>query len=230
MLPVAILAGGLATRLRPATDAIPKALIPINGEPFIAHQLRLLSCSGILRAVLCIGYRGEQIEDYVGDGSRFGVQVSYSHDGPRLLGTAGAIRSAVPLLGQQFFVLYGDSYLPCDYNAIARSFHASDKLALMTIFRNDGRWDQSNVEFSGGQIMKYDKNHRTLGMHHIDYGLAALSGAVFDNVPSDHPCDLSSVYRDLVDRGQLAAYEVPQRFYEVGSLDGIRELAEYLSQ
>ncbi len=228
MLPVAILAGGLATRLRPATDTIPKALIPINREPFVAHQLRLLSGSGIRRVVLCVGYLGEQIEDYVGDGSRFGIQVSYSVDAPRLLGTAGAIRNALPFLGQQFFVLYGDSYLPCDYDAIGQSFRASGKLGLMTIFGNDGRWDRSNVEFSCGRIVKYDKAHQNPAMRHIDYGLAALSSVVFDNVPGDRPCDLSSVYRDLVERGQLAAYEVRQRFYEVGSLDGIRELSEYL--
>lgn len=229
MLPVAILAGGLATRLRPATDTIPKALIPIHGEPFIAHQLRLLNRSGIRRAVLCVGYRGEQIEEYVADGAQFGLQVSYSPDGPRLLGTAGAIRNALPLLGDQFFVLYGDSYLPCDYKAIAQSFRASGKLALMTVFRNDGRWDQSNVEFCDGRIVKYEKGRKNSAMRHIDYGLAAASRIVFDNISADHPCDLSSVYRDLVDREQLAAYEVPQRFYEVGSLDGIRELSEYLS-
>jgi NDP-sugar pyrophosphorylase family protein len=228
MLPVAILAGGLATRLRPATDSIPKALIPINEEPFVAHQLRLLSRSGIRRVVLCVGYLGEQIENYVGDGTRFGMQVSYSVDGPRLLGTAGAIRNALPLLGEQFFVLYGDSYLPCDYAAIGQSFRASDKLGLMTIFRNDGRWDRSNVELSHGRIVKYDKADQTSAMRHIDYGLAALSSVVFDKVTGERSYDLSSVYGDLVNRGQLAAYEVDQRFYEVGSLDGIRELSEYL--
>ena len=230
MLPVAILAGGLATRLRPATDTIPKALIPINNEPFVAHQLRLLKRSGIGRIVLCVGYRSEQIQEYVGDGSQFGMEVSYSFDGSRLLGTAGAIRNALPLLGDQFFVLYGDSYLPCDYPAIERGFHESGKLALMTILRNDGRWDQSNVEFSDGRIVKYDKTHRSSEMRYIDYGLGALSRVVFDNVPFDQPWDLSTVYRDLVDRGQLAAYEVPERFYEVGSPGGIQELSEYLSQ
>jgi NDP-sugar pyrophosphorylase family protein len=230
MLPVAILAGGLATRLRPATETIPKALIPINGEPFVAHQLRLLRRSGILRVVLCVGYRGEQIEDYVGDGAQFGMQVSYSLDGPRLLGTAGAIRNALPLLDEQFLVLYGDSYLPCDYTAIEQSFRACGKPALMAVFRNDGRWDQSNVEFSDGRILRYDKTDRGPAMRHIDYGVAALSCAVFDKTAADQPSDLSSLYRDLADREQLAAYEVSQRFYEIGSIAGIRELAEYLSQ
>src|ERR1700680_2157820 len=122
MLPVAILAGGLATRLRPLTEALPKALVEINGEPFLAHQLRLLSRSGIDRVVLCAAYRGEQIREYAGDGRAFGLRVEYSFDGPQQLGTAGAIRRALPLLGDKFFVLYGDSYLPCDYAAIERTF------------------------------------------------------------------------------------------------------------
>jgi N-acetyl-alpha-D-muramate 1-phosphate uridylyltransferase len=230
MLPVAILAGGLATRLRPVTDTIPKALIDVNGEPFVAHQLRLLSRNGVRRVVLCVGYLGEQIEEYVGNGSQFEIQVSYSRDGERLLGTAGAIRNAIPLLGDRFFVLYGDSYLPCDYNAIELSFLASGKLALMTVHGNDGKWDQSNVEFSAGRILRYDKTNRSPAMRHIDYGLAAVTRIVFEGVPPDRPSDLASLYRDLVDREQMAAYEVSERFYEVGSTEGIRELAAYLSR
>src|SRR5271165_5405998 len=122
MLPVAILCGGLATRLRPMTETIPKALIELNGEPFIAHQLRLLSSRGIKRAVLCVGYRGEMIEEFVGDGAPFGLHAEVLFDGPTLLGTAGAVRRALPLLGENFFVLYGDSYLPCDYSAVASAF------------------------------------------------------------------------------------------------------------
>jgi N-acetyl-alpha-D-muramate 1-phosphate uridylyltransferase len=137
MLPVAILAGGLATRLRPGTERIPKALIEINGEPFVAHQLRLLSRNRIDRAVLCLGYRGDQIQEYVGDGAGFGLRLEYSYDGPQLLGTAGALRKALPLLGEAFFVLYGDSYLPCDYGSVQEAFLESGKLGLMTIFRNE---------------------------------------------------------------------------------------------
>src|SRR5579872_5855079 len=138
MLPVAILAGGLATRLRPLTDKIPKALVDVNGEPFIAHQLRLLASRGIPRVVLCLGYRGEMVRDFVGDGWEFGLQVNYSFDGPELRGTAGAIHQALPLLGDSFFVLYGDSYLPCDYAAVEQAFLTSGKTALMTVFCNEG--------------------------------------------------------------------------------------------
>jgi NDP-sugar pyrophosphorylase family protein len=230
MLPVAILAGGLATRLRPATDIIPKALIEIRGEPFISHQLRLLSARGIRRVVLCIGYLGGQIQEYVGDGGRFGIEVSYSEDGPKLMGTAGAIRPALPLLGEHFFVLYGDSYLPCDYGRVERAFHEAGKPALMTVYRNDGQWDQSNVELADGRIVKYSKTDRNPAMRHIDYGLAVLSRKVFDAVPENQQYDLAAVYGELVGREQLAAYEVDSRFYEIGSVDGIRELAAYLTK
>lgn len=228
MLPVAILAGGLATRLRPITETIPKALVDLNGEPFLAHQLRLLSRSGITSVVLCVGYRGEDIESYAGGGERFGVRIDYSFDGSQLLGTAGAIAKALPMLGEAFFVLYGDSYLPCDYHAVEEAFLSSGKLGLMTVFPNEGRWDSSNVEFIKGRIVTYDKAHRTPGMRHIDYGLGAFRSTAFEHVPPGQPYDLAVLYQSLLLRDELAAFETHQRFYEIGSLEGIRELAEHL--
>jgi len=230
MLPVAILAGGLATRLRPLTETIPKALVEVGGEPFLGHQLRLLRRSGLERAVICAGYRGEQIREYAGDGSAWGMRVDYSFDGPKLLGTAGAIRRALPLLGDGFFVLYGDSYLPCDYRAIEQAFRDSGKSGLMAVYRNEGRWDTSNVKYSQGRILAYDKANRTPAMRHIDYGLGVFRREPFDALPEDQPADLAAVYQELLRRGELAAFEAPTRFYEIGSLDGIRELEEFLSQ
>lgn len=230
MLPVAILAGGLATRLRPSTETIPKALIEINGEPFLAHQLRLLRQNGITRAVLCVGYRGGQIQEFAGDGDRFGLHLDYAFDGPQLLGTGGAVRRALPLLGEAFFVLYGDSYLPCDYLAVERKFLSSGKPALMTVYRNEGRWDKSNVEFSGDRILIYDKLQRTPRMEHIDYGLGVLRSTAFDALAEDQPADIAGVYQDLLRRGELAAYEVRERFYEIGSFEGIRELEEFITR
>src|SRR6267154_1172045 len=168
--PVAILAGGLATRLKPVTEKIPKALIGVAGQPFLAHQLRLLRSAGFRKLVLCVGYRGEMIEGEFGDGKGYGVALSYSFDGPELLGTGGAIKKALPLLGERFFVLYGDSYLPIDYAAPARAFVASDKLGLMTVFKNEGRWDTSNVWFQDGVIKNYDKKRIISEMKYIDYG------------------------------------------------------------
>lgn len=229
MINVAILAGGLGTRLAPITQREPKALIEINGEPFVAHQLRLLRSRGIVRVVFCIGYLGEMIQNFVGDGSRFNLEVSYAFDGRKLRGTAGAIRHALPLLGEEFFVLYGDSYLPCDYGAVASAFLRSGKLGLMTVYPNEGKWDLSNVEMAGGDIVKYDKRNRTPSMRHIDYGLGAFRRAAFAGIDADGFCDLAELYRDLLLRGELAACEMDCRFYEIGSLSGIEELSALLS-
>jgi NDP-sugar pyrophosphorylase family protein len=222
--PVAILAGGLATRLRPVTEKIPKVLIAVAGQPFLAHQLRLLQGAGIRKVVLCVGYRGEMIEEEFGDGSSRGVELTYSFDGPELLGTGGALKKALPLLGDHFFVLYGDSYLPIDYAAPARAFAASRKLGLMTVFRNEGRWDTSNVWFEDGVIKSYDKKRVTSEMKYIDYGLGLLRSDALQPWPNDRPFDLADVYGDLIERNELAGFEVDRRFYEVGSPEGIAEL------
>lgn len=227
MLPAAILAGGLATRLRPLTEVIPKSLIEIAGEPFLAHQLRLLRGRGIDQVVLCIGHLGEQVQAFAGDGRAFGIHVRYSSDGPAPLGTAGALRQALPLLGDAFFVIYGDSYLTCDYAAAERAFLDSGKSGLMTVYRNQGRWDTSNVEFTAGRILRYDKVARTPAMRHIDYGLGIFRREVFERLPAGRH-DLADVYRDLLARGELAAIEVPERFYEIGSVAGIEELSAKL--
>jgi NDP-sugar pyrophosphorylase family protein len=228
--PLAILAGGLATRLRPLTEKIPKALIDINGEPFIAHQLRLLAAGGIREVVLCTGYLGHMIEECVGDGAAFGLHVRYSPDGPKLLGTAGCLKQAAPLLGETFFVLYGDSYLPCDYRAVAETFERSGQQALMTVYRNEGLFDTSNIEYADGQIVRYDKKNRTPAMRHIDYGLGVLRREALDIVPAGEPFDLAALYQAVLARGGLAAFEVPERFYEIGSPAGIDDLRQYLNE
>lgn len=225
-LPVAILAGGLAVRLRPLTEDRPKALVEVAGEPFIAHQLRLLQGEGIRDVVVCAGYLGEMIEQLVRDGRAFGLNVRYSYDWPDLLGTAGALKKALPLLGEAFFVLYGDSLLPCRYAPVQEAFQTSGKLGLMTVFHNAGQWDTSNVELAEGRIAAYDKVNRTPAMRHIDYGLGVLSDQAIEDIET--PCDLVSVYQRLLANDQLVAYEVHERFYEVGSFAGIEETAHYL--
>ncbi len=227
--PVAILAGGLATRLQPLTATVPKALVDVNGEPFIAHQLRLLQSHGIERVVVCAGHLGEMTQGYVGNGARFNLRVEFSFDGPRLLGTAGAIKKALPLLGEFFFVLYGDTYLLCDYREVQRAFIKTCKLGLMTVFQNENRWDRSNVELAGGRILAYDKTRQTPRMRHLDYGLGVFSRRAFDDVPGDAPHDLATLYQSLLARGELAACEVRHRFYEVGSLEGLEETRRYLA-
>lgn len=229
-IPVAILAGGLATRLRPITEKIPKVLVPIAGKPFLAHQLELLRQQGITRVVLCLGYLGEMVQREFGDGSAHGVQLDYSFDGPVLLGTGGALKRALPKLGEQFFVLYGDSYLPIPFAPIADFFERSGKLGLMTVYRNEGKYDTSNVVFGDGEIKVYDKKQRLPEMHHIDYGLSLFRREVFEHYPADKPFDLAEVMRDLVARKQLAGYEVKERFYEIGSHAGLEELNALLAK
>ena len=223
-LPVALLAGGMATRLQPITEKIPKLLVEVAGEPFFSHQLRLLKKSGLTKIVLCLGYLGEMIIKQYGDGSKWGVSIEYAFDGPKLLGTGGALIAALPKLGDAFYVLYGDSYLPVDYRAVGDFFLRSGKLGLMTVYENHGRYDTSNVEFTGGEIKTYDKKHRAPAMRHIDYGLGVFRAAAFDGFARDTVVDLAAVQTQLCQRRQLAGYEMRQRFYEIGSHEGLNEL------
>ena len=227
-LSVAILAGGLATRLRPITETIPKGLVPILGRPFLAHQIELLKKHGIHHLVLCVGHLGEMIETELGDGSDWGVEIEYSYDGPVLLGTAGALRQALPMLGPEFFVLYGDSYLEIDYQAVAAVYRASIKKGLMTVYDNQGKWDTSNVEFIEGELRNYSKKERTPRMHHIDYGLSILRAEVLQRLTTNEPSDLADVYSDMVAMREMIGYEVFTRFFEVGSKNGISELEQHL--
>lgn len=229
-IPVAILAGGLATRLRPITEKIPKSLVVVAGKPFLAHQLELLSSCGIRRVVLCVGHLGEMIQRNFGDGSAFGMRLDYSFDGPKMLGTGGAVKRALPWLGDEFFVLYGDSYLPVEYHPIAEFFHRSGKLGCMTVYRNEGRYDTSNVVFRNGEIVVYDKKNRVPEMQHIDYGLSLFKAAVFNSYAPGQPFDLAEVMGRLVHEKQLAGYEVHERFYEMGSPAGLAELEKLLQK
>jgi NDP-sugar pyrophosphorylase family protein len=228
-LPVAILAGGLATRLKPITERVPKLLVDVAGEPFFSHQIRLLKGASLTHVVLCVGHLGERIVERYGDGSRDGMRLEYSFDGPTLLGTGGALMRALPLLGDAFYVLYGDSYLPVDYRAVGEHFLRSGRLGLMTVYENRGLYDTSNVWFEGGEIRAYDKKRRMGEMRHIDYGLGVFRASAFDGFPRDRPVDLAEVQQSLLAAGQLAAFEVRERFYEIGSPEGLRELKGILA-
>ncbi len=231
MPPVAILAGGLATRLGAVTKTIPKALLDIAGKPFITYQLKLLRDAGVTKVVMCIAHLADQIEAVLGDGSAFGLSVEYSHDkrGPNgeLLGTGGALRNALPLLGDEFLVMYGDSYLVCDYAGITEAWRASKKLGLMTVYKNDGQYDASNVEMSGGRLVRYDKSN-VAGLTHIDWGLGAFRAEAFAGYP-DGKLDLVRIYQDLLAKDQLFGYEVTERFYEIGSHAGLEDTRRLLS-
>jgi NDP-sugar pyrophosphorylase family protein len=227
-VPAAVLAGGLATRLRPITEKIPKAMVEVAGRPFIDHQLALLRRNGVRRVVLCLGHLGEQVERHLGGGAALGLEVRYSHDGERLLGTGGALLRAAPLLGPAFWVLYGDSYMDIDYPAVLRHFWAGDHDGLMTVLHNENRWDRSNVIFRNGRLLCYDKRSPRPEMTHVDYGVSLLRATALARLPADQPCDLADLYTALVAEGRMAGHEVTQRFYEIGSPRGLRETQEYL--
>ena len=229
-LPVAILAGGTAIRLRPLTERIPKALVDVAGKPFVEHQLDLLKRHGFKRVVFCVGFLGEQVKSTLGDGKRWGMDLHYVFDGETLLGTGGALRKALPLLGNKFLVLYGDTYLDCDYAAVEVAFLDSEKKGLMTVLQNNNRWDRSNLRFSDGRIIQYDKRHPNPEMQHIDYGLGALQSKVFDVYPVGAVIDLAVIYQDLLAQNALAGFEVTQRFYEIGTPEGLEETRRYLKE
>ena len=229
LYPVVILAGGIATRLRPITEKIPKALVEVGGKPFIVHQLNLLKSHGIRSVIISAWYKGEMIHEFIGDGNRFGMEVQYAFDGKNPLGTGGAIRKALPYITSPFFVLYGDSYLPCDYADIQTHFDQHSQPALMTVYRNKGKWDTSNVEMQNEQILCYDKKNRNVRMEFIDYGLGLFNPEVFASMPENQPIDLANIYQKLVVGHNLLAYEVKQRFYEIGSFEGLRELDKLLT-
>ena len=227
-IPAALLAGGLATRLGPITQTVPKALVGLAGKPFIDHQLALLHRNGIRRVVMCLGHLGDQVERHVGDGSRFGMNVRYSHDGDKLLGTGGALRRARDLLADVFWVMYGDSYMDIDYRAALADFARRDVAGMMLVLRNDNRWDRSNVVFREGQLLRYDKRRPTPEMEYIDYGVAILRREVLDRIPEDRSYDLADLYSQLVAEKRMAGHEVTNRFYEIGTPASLEEARRYL--
>ena len=224
--PVCILAGGVGSRLGDLVAETPKPLLDVAGEPFLLHQLRLLSRHGATDVVLCVGYLGERIEQVVG-AHRFGITIRYSYDGPDLAGTLGAVRRASDLLGERFLVLYGDSYLRVDYAAATAFWESSGRIGLMVVYRNDGQFDSSNADYADGLIRAYDKANPVDTMHWIDYGLGGLSSRALSAVPDSEP-DLAELYRELARRGELCGYEAHHRFYEIGRPQSLAEFDEFL--
>jgi len=233
---VAILCGGLATRLRPISEKIPKSMIEINGKPFMEYQLTLLKRSGLTNVVLCVGYLGEKIEQYFGDGSKFEVNIQYSYDGDRLLGTGGALKKALSKLSDIFLVMYGDSYLDLDYgpiiNFFEKEYNKGEKkpLGLMTVYRNNNQYDRSNIVFKDGKIILYDKNANRDDMNYIDWGLSILTKEVFKFFKDKEKFSLEEIFKYLIKEDSLLSYEVYKRFYEIGSLNGLKEIEEVLKR
>jgi len=225
-----ILAGGLATRLRPVTERIPKSLIQIHGKPFLRYQLDRLRDEGITDIVLCVGYLGDQIVAYFGDGHKYGVNINYSYDGDHLLGTGGALKKAEEHLCEEFFLTYGDSYLVIDYKAVMSWFKQFDKQGLMVVYKNYDQYDRSNVSIEGNLVKSYSKTNKTKDMIYIDYGASIFRREVLNLIPEGEIHPLEELFRQLIERQQLLAYEIKERFYQIGSIDGIEEFKQYISR
>ena len=223
-----ILAGGLATRLRPITERVPKSLIPIYGRPFLEYQLDFLKAGGVQDVVLCIGYMGDQIKQNIGNGSNFGVSVRYSYDGEQLLGTGGALKKAEGILDEKFFVIYGDSYLFIDFISVMSYFDKFKNPGLMTIYKNDNLYDRSNVVLENNMVKLYNKDKTIPGMVYIDYGASLLRRGILDSVPREEFYSLETIFNRLIKKKQLLAYEIRQRFFQIGSPEGLKEFEQYV--
>ena len=230
MIPIIILAGGLATRLRPITETIPKSLVEINGRPFVLHQIDLLIESGITKLHFCLGYLGEKIKTIVSEyTSEKKIEISFSYDGEILLGTGGAIKKALQYVSEPFFITYGDSYLEIDYKLMLKQYDLNkDKYSgMMAVYKNIEIFDVSNVSFENGNL-HYSKKNPTDNMHYIDYGVGILKYKPFETYALDQSFDLSELYENLSKNNLLKAFEVTNRFYEIGSFNGINDISQYL--
>lgn len=227
---IVILCGGLATRLYPVTQKIPKSMVEIEGRPFLEHQIELLKKNGISDLVLCVGNFSEQIGQHFGNGEKFGVKIRYSYDGANLAGTGGALKKAENLLEDEFLVMYGDSYLPFDFQKAIAFFKEKGKQGLMTVLHNANKYEPSNVEVEGDLVKIYSKKEKTPKMEHIDYGLSIFKKEVLSLLPAEGASDLSVLHLALIAEKQLLAFSVDQRYYQVGSFEGIEEFKDYIKK
>ena len=225
---IVILAGGLATRLKTLTENIPKSLIRVNGKPFLQHQIELLRENGIREIVLCVGHLSHTIEDYFGNGGKLGVEIRYSNEGENLLGTGGALKKAEPLLQDEFLVMYGDSYLLFDYAEI-KSYHEKFKdFSLLVVYENRNRFDNSNVAIKDGLVTVYEKSNPGGKLTYIDAGLSILKKEALSHVPADRPSPVEELYKKIIAKRAMLAYQVSQRFYEIGSFVGLMEFEDLM--
>ena len=215
--------------MHPHTLTVPKSMLEVAGRPFIDWQLAQLAASGLRDVVVCVAFLGEQIRAHVGEGARFGLRVEWSSDGDKLLGTAGALRAALHLLAPTFVVTYGDSYLPFDYGSPLRILDVQDDCdGVMTVYRNEGKWDASNVVTDGARVIRYEKGAGEPCFDHIDYGATALRREVIAALPPGEPRGLDAIQHELANRKRLRALVARERFFEIGSPEGLAELDRHL--
>ena len=227
---IVVLCGGKATRLYPLTKKIPKSMIRFEGKPFLEQQLDLLKKNRIFDIVLCVGYKAEQIKKYFGDGKNFGVEIKYSSDKKKLLGTGGALKKAENLLEDSFLVMWGDSYLPFNFQKAIKFFKKSNKSGMLIVFKNLNKYEPSNVEVKNNLVKSYSKKRKTKKMKYIDYGISIYRKEVLKHLPKNQICDLTKLQQALIKKRQLLAYPAEKRFYQIGSPDGLEELKNYIKR
>ena len=224
-----ILAGGLATRLRPLSEKNPKSMVLVNKKPFLEYQLDLFKRSGVFDVLLCVGHLGDSIEEYFGDGKKFGVNLTYSRERKRLLGTAGALKNAEKLLEKEFFLIYGDSYLPMNYREPLKLFHSLDKMGLNVVYKNHDKYEKSNMAVKDALVVKYSKD-RGKDLMYIDAGLSIFKKRVLELIPSNQVFQLTEVFNELIRKRELLAFETKRRFYQIGSFEGLEEVHKLLAE
>lgn len=226
---VAVLVGGLGTRLGKLTEEVPKPMVLVGGRPFLEYEVELLKKGGIDDFVLCVGHLGEKVERHFGDGTGWGVKMRYSYDGPRLLGPAGAVKAAEPLLGDRFFVTYGDAYLRLNYKAMMGALLDSGRLALMAVLQNRNRYGNSDVEVEGDSVVRYDKRAKGKGMEWVNFGVTAMRKAALSLLKNGERCEEEEFYGELIRRRQLGAFRVEERFYEIGTPASLAEFERFIT-
>jgi len=230
LMQAVILAGGLGTRMRPFTETVPKCLIPVNGRAFVDLQLDLLKTGGVRDIVLCLGYLGEMVQLHLGDGSDRGMHIEYAWDAPDCGGTAGALKHAEPLLADNFFLTWGDSYVRVDYAAMMAAHRAGapQVIATMGVFRNQNAWDSSNVEIAENKVVRYVKNAPELRLQYIDAGISVFQKSALQEIPPGQNVALEPYFATWAGKGSLGAYEIADRFYEVGSWTGLADFEKFI--
>lgn len=225
---IVILCGGLATRLSHLTKYTPKSMVEIEGKPFLEYQIENLKKHSIKDIVLCVGHLSEKIEEYFGNGEKFGVNLKYSYDKEKLLGTIGALKNAEPLLKDVFFIMYGDSYISVDFHKVRDHFMQHDKPALMVVYKNQDKYDRSNLIVQDNMVIGYGEKERTRDMIYVDYGTSVLRKKVLENVPKDTPYPTEQFFSELVKKRELMAFEVQERFYHIGDLEALEEFRSHI--
>ena len=220
-----ILSGGKGTRVKKYTKKIPKCLIEINGKPFLYHQLEYLKKNNIKNVIVSVNYLGGKISSYLKKNIDF-INTKIVNDGKRPLGTGGAIIKSLRFLKKNFYIIYGDSYLNFNLKKLAKK----KNLATMAIFRNNNKYDKSNIELKKLGKIFYHKNNENKKLKYIDYGVSYVNKRIFKEIKKNIKFNLPDFFDEISKRNMLSGYKVIKRFYEIGSYNGIKDLKNYLKK